>query len=159
MDSNDHPRLQGALLHRIDVAVVARVRGVLAGQPIEVVDGASLHQLRDAADLDEPAGVCRVDDEQADLRVGLHVATLAALPGGVDQRALAVVVDPDQARLRLTIGQHRRQDAVDRPREQVQVGLRDAGFGRWRSSGRNALGRGGGGGAIGHLSGPPGSRE
>ena len=56
LDPTDDPYLAQALLDGVDVAVEAVVTGVLAGQRIEVVEGAVGDELCVAADLDE-AGV------------------------------------------------------------------------------------------------------
>lgn len=83
--------------------------------------GAVGDELSVAADLDEAGGVAGVDDEQADLPVGEQVAPLLPLERRVEPSTLPVVIDPDQARLRLAIPTHRRQYPADRPRQQVEV--------------------------------------
>ena len=62
-----------------------------------------------------------VDDEEAHLRIGRDVASLAPLKRRVDARTLTVMVDPDEARLGVTVRADGGQDAADRPRQQVEM--------------------------------------
>ena len=74
-----------------------------------------------AADLDEPGGVAGVDDEQADFLVIEQVAAFLPVKGCVHQCALAVQVDPYQARLWLAVITQRCEHAADGPGQQVVV--------------------------------------
>ena len=98
--------------------IVMKAKGLVKryGQ-VTALDGADFDQFGQAADLDEPAGVCRIHDQKAHLRVDLHVPALAALSRRVDQGTFAVVVDPHQTGLRLAVGQHGGQDAVHGARQ------------------------------------------
>src|SRR5215470_17287723 len=99
VDADDHPGLQGALLDRVDPAVVADMSRVLSRELIDVGDRACGDQLGAASNLEKAGSVGRVHDEQADPWVGEHVPALLALERGVDPGVYAVVIDPDQARL------------------------------------------------------------
>src|SRR6476661_3495014 len=107
--------------HWVDVAVEAWFVRVRPGQGVEVLEGPVAHELDLAADLHVARRVVRVDDEQAGARVAEQVATLLPLEGGVDPGALAVGVEPHEARLRPAAGVHRREDAADPAVEQVEV--------------------------------------
>jgi hypothetical protein len=98
MDSADDPRLACSLFDRVDVPVEGRMAGVLAGDLVDVLDGAISDKLGVAAEVDEARSVVRVHDEQAHHRVGEH-ASLLPLPHHVDHRASVVDVDPHHTRL------------------------------------------------------------
>jgi hypothetical protein len=99
---------------------------------VEVLERALAHELSVAAHLDEAAGVRAVDHEQAQAWVGEQVSSLPALEGGVDQHVAALVVEPDEARLRPSAAIERRQHAVVGGADEVDVRL-----GQWHRGGRD----------------------
>jgi hypothetical protein len=95
--------------------------GVQAGQRVQVLDRPPLDEFGVAPQLDVASGVTRVHDQQAQPPVGQQVAPALPLQRGVDPRALAVVVHPHQARMRLPVGHHRGQHTDDRRGQQVEM--------------------------------------
>jgi hypothetical protein len=74
MDPADDPGLACLLISRVDEPVVAGMPGVLAGQPIEVFDGAICDEFGVTADLDKACRVVWIDDQEADLGIGNQVS-------------------------------------------------------------------------------------
>src|SRR5512133_2630428 len=125
MDPARDPCLTRRLLRGEDVAVEARLARVAAREPVELFARPVLDQLDPAANQKEPGRVVRIDDEQARPRIPLKVTSFAPFPCGVDAGALAVVVDPDQARARLPVRHQRRQDTAGMAGEEIAVRLGD----------------------------------
>ena len=93
------------------------LEGVASSMPTnKVLDGTVSDELGVPADLHEAGRVVGVDDQKADPGIAKEVAPFLTLEGGVDRGALAVEVDPHEARLRLAVRTHGREDAEDRDR-------------------------------------------
>ncbi len=122
VDTTDYAPLARLLLTRVDISVILRMAGVLPCDLVEVLHRALANQFSLAAYLKVATGIFRVNDQQADLGIPRHVPALLAFERGIDAGALAVVVTPNDAGLRLAVGHHGRQYAVDGTGQQVEVG-------------------------------------
>jgi hypothetical protein len=113
VNAANNARFPFPLFKRIDMAVKLGMMCVFARDLVQLLHDVVQDDFHFTAEFDVTCRILGIYDEQGYFRVAEHIPALLAFSRSVDANTLTIIIAPYQARLRLSVGHHGCENAVD----------------------------------------------